>query len=424
MDKRIIAVFLLLLIICSLGLTGCREQSADIALANEQKIPRPAVEMLEDFDPVLAGSANELGMKLLEKLYAEGENVFFSPVSIATALAMTYNGARGETREKMAAVLGVENITPERLNDNNLALFYLLQEADPAVKLQIANSLWGREGTAFDQDFIDCNKKYYNAVLRELDFDSPAAARAINSWVKENTGGLIEEIVEPPINPLTILFLINAIYFQGDWSEPFDPANTREDTFYLPAGETKNIPLMHRHGKFDYYEDNDLQAVRLPYGKEKRLAMTVFLPAQESSLQEFMEQWTAGGWKEAREQFSQAEGSLYLPCFNLEYEKTLNDVLKALGMEIAFAPKQADFGKMVAWEGTPHPYISEVKHKAFIEVHEKGTEAAAATAVEMTLESAPAFLFTMKVNRPFFFLIENEETRTILFMGAVSAPAA
>ena len=418
MDKRIIAVFMLVFMVCSLGLVGCREPAAD----SGQKIPRPAEEVLESFDPVLAGATSGFGMKLLEKLCAEEENVFISPVSIAPALAMTYNGARGETKEKMAAVLGVAGVELERLNDNNLAQLYLLQEADPSVKLQIANSLWGRDGIEFDAEFIARNEKYYNALLRELDFDSPAAAETINSWVKECTGGLIEEIIEPPIDPLTILFLINAIYFQGDWSEPFDPENTREDTFYLPAGGTKSIPLMHRSGEFDYYEDNDFQAVRLPYGEKERLAMYVFLPPQESGLQEFLGQWSAEGWKEQREQFQQAEGDLYLPRFSLEYEKTLNDVLKSLGMEIAFDEAQADFFDMVTWEGEPRLYISEVKHKAFIEVHEKGTEAAGATSVEIKDESAPAFWFSMKVDRPFFFLIEDEETGALLFMGAVSSP--
>jgi serine protease inhibitor len=418
MTKRLIAVFMLLLVVCSLGLAGCHEQAA----GSSQKIPRPTAKVLENFDPVLAESANELGMKLLKKLYVDGENVFFSPLSVSTALAMTYNGARGETKEKMAAVLEVEEVELERLNENNLALLYLLQEADPSVKLQIANSLWGRDGIEFDKDFVARNEKYYNALLRELDFNSPAAAETINRWVKDRTDGLIEGIVEPPIDPLTILFLINAIYFQGDWSQPFDPENTQEDTFYLPKGETENIALMHRSGKFDYYEDNNLQAVRLPYGKEKRLAMSVFLPAQGSCLQEFTEQLTAGKWNELRGQFTEAEGSLFLPRFSLEYEKNLNNTLKALGMEIAFDSEKADFMEMVTWEGEPRLYISEVKHKAFVEVHEKGTEAAGATSVEMKLECAPLFSFTMKVNRPFFFLIEDEETGTILFMGALSFP--
>ena len=386
-------------------------------------IPRPDENILDSFDPVLAGSNNEFGIKLFEKLLEEDEEVFISPVSIAAALTMTYNGARGETREAMARALEVEGVDLERLNENNLALFYLLQEADPSVKLAIANSLWMREGVELDQGFIKRNERFFHAAVKELDFDSPEAADTINRWVYERTGGLIEDIVEPPIDPLTILFLINAIHFQGDWTEPFDKNNTREDTFYLDGGKTTTVPFMYRSDEFYYYEEESFQSVRLPYGEEERMAMYVFLPSEKHNLQDFFKGFKKLEWEGLRQEFHKAEGDLYLPRFSMEYEKSLNDYLKALSMEVAFDENRADFFDMVPWEGKPRLYISEVKHKSFIEVDEKGTEAAAATSVEVRLESAPAFYFNMKVDRPFFFLIHDEETGAILFMGTVSNPA-
>jgi len=419
MNRQTVIILLLLFMIPFVSLHGCEMP----ATGEGMNIPIPDENILDSFDPVLAGSNNEFGIKLFEKLLEEDEEVFISPVSIAAALTMTYNGARGETREAMARVLEVEGIDLERLNENNLALFYLLQEADSSVKLAIANSLWMREGIEFDQEFIKRNERSFHAAVRELYFDSPEAADTINRWVHDGTGGLIEDIVEPPIDPLTILFLINAIHFQGEWTETFDKDNTREDTFYLDEGETTTVPFMYRSDEFYYHEQESFQAVRLPYGKEERMAMYVFLPAEDHNLQEFFKEFKGLEFEELRQEFRKAEGDLYLPRFSMEYEKSLNDYLKALGMEVAFDDSRADFFDIVPWEESPRLYISEVKHKSFIEVDEKGTEAAAATSVEIRLESAPAFHFNMKVDRPFFFLIHDEETNAMLFMGTVSDPS-
>lgn len=419
MNHRKITLWLVFLLsFAILTIAGCSEDMP----GSRQDIVAPADEVLEAFDPVLAGTVNEFGLALFKKLLEEQENIFISPTSIATALSMTYNGAGGETKEEMAEVLAITGIDLERLNENNLALLYFLQTADPAVKLDIANSLWMREGMDFDQDFLARNEKYYDAVVTALDFDSPEAVEIINKWVYESTGGLIEDIIEPPIDPMTVLFLINAIYFQGDWSEPFNEAWTKEESFYLPNGEKTVVPFMHRSGKLDYYEEESFQAVRLPYGEKDRLAMYAFLPAEDKDLLKFIQEINNGTWNEWRQGFRQEEGDLFLPRFSMEYEKSLNDVLIDLGMGAAFDQNRADFFDMVPWEGGPRLYISEVKHKSFIEVNEKGTEAAAATSVEMRVESAPAFRFTMKADRPFFFLIYDELTQVIIFMGAVANP--
>ncbi len=414
-----ISLLLLVLMLLSVVLSGCGSS----AISSGKDIPKPEKEVLGSFDASLVGAPNEFGMELLKKIIEEDENIFISPTSIYTALAMTYNGARGETKEAMAEVLGIKDVDLERLNKNNLALLYFLQEADPSVSMHIANSLWMREGVEFHPEFVKRNENYYNASVRELDFNDPKAADIINSWVNDRTKGLIEDIVEPPIDPFTILFLINAIYFQGDWSEPFDPQNTRDDIFHLPGGETKKTPFMSNSGEFDYYEEEGFQAVRLPYGKKETMAMYIFLPTEDEGLLNFIDDIDNETWQQWHRSFQVNEGSLQIPRFSMEYEKSLNDVLKALGMEIAFDEGKADLLDMVPWEGSPNLYISEVKHKAFIEVDEKGTEAAAVTSVEIRTESAPAFYFNMKVDRPFFFLIHEEETDAILFMGTVMDPS-
>jgi serine protease inhibitor len=417
---RITAVIMLLLFVVSLPVSGCRV--ANISGGGSITMPKPHKEVLDSFQPSLSSAANQFGIDLFARLLEEEKEIFLSPTSIALALAMTYNGARGETKEAMAEVLGVKGLELARMNDNNQALLYLLQSSDPSVKLHIANSLWMREGMQFDPGFVERCEAYYHAMIEELDFDSPEAAKTINKWVNDRTEGLIKGIIEPPIDPMTILFLINAIYFEGDWSKPFDEEYTQDDAFNISAGDAVTVPFMFRSGDFDYYEQEGFQAVRIPYGKNESMAMYVFLPAENSGLTQFMSTFTGKGWEEWREKFLQAKGDVYLPRFSMEYEKSLNQILKDLGMEIAFDRARADFFEMVTWEGEPRLFISEVKHKAFIEVNEKGTKAAAVTSVEMGVTSAPSFWFNMKADRPFVFLIHDSETDAILFMGAVTDP--
>lgn len=422
-NHRLAAVLMLLLSIVSPFASGCLE-----AVAQDREtitMPQPEKEILDSFEPSLSTATNRMGTKLFAQLLEEEtdeKEIFISPTSIALALAMAYNGARGETREAMAETLGIKGVELERLNENNQALLYLLQNSDPSVKLQIATSLWMREGMQFAPGFVERNKTYYHALTNEFDFDSPEAAEIINKWVSECTEGLIEDMISPPIDPMTILFLINAIYFQGEWSESFDEEKTHEDTFYLPGGEAETVPFMFRSGELDYCEEEGFQAVRLPYGEKGTMAMYVFLSAENSGLREFINTFAGQSWDEWCNNFSQAQGNLYLPRFTLEYEKSLNEVLQTLGMEVAFDPEHADFFDMVTCEGEPRLFISEVKHKALIEVDEKGTEAAATTSVGMGLTSAPVSQFNMKVNRPFFFLVHDMDTDSILFMGTVTNP--
>lgn len=371
-------------------------------------------------DPRLVEANSAFAFDLFHALRAEtpGGNLFISPASVSLALAMTYNGAAGETAAAMAGVLRFQGMSPEEINTAFADLRTILQNPDPQVELALANSLWARRGAGFYEDFLQLNRNYYGAEVAELDFDRPEAAATINRWVEEQTNGRIKDLIEPPIDLQTVLFLINALYFNAAWTEPFDPEQTREIPFYLPDGSSKDHPVMFREGEFQALTGEGFQAVCLPYGKKGRIGMYLFLPEQGRSLENFYEQLTPSSWSSWLESFGETEGFVGLPRFKIEYESSLNDVLKELGMAIAFDETAADFSRMRSVP--PRLFIKEVKHKTFVEVNEKGTEAAGATSVEIAEESAPAF--NLVVNRPFFFSIVDNQTGSILFMGSVTNP--
>lgn len=408
--KTAVAMLLLVLLGAVLFSGGC-------SLFDTESLAAP----VEELDQRLVEATNSFGFSLYGEL-AQAEpdkNMLISPASIITALAMTYNGADGDTRAAMEKALLLEGMSREEVNNAFADLLTILQNPDPEVELAVANSLWGREGLEFNEDFLQRTAEFFQAEITSLNFDDPGSADIINSWVKEQTRDKIEGIVEPPINPETILFLINAIYFNGDWSVPFEVENTVELPFNLPDGSVKETPVMFRNSDFRYLETDHFQAVSLPYGKNERVNMYIFLPAAGSNLDQFRAGLNSTNWQNWLNRFSMMEGELGLPRFTFEYETSLNSALKTLGMEIAFDGERADFSGM--HPVPPNLYISEVKHKTFIDVNEEGTEAAAVTSVEVGVTAMPE-TFTMVVDRPFFFVIADDMTGTILFMGSVLQP--
>jgi serine protease inhibitor len=374
-------------------------------------------------DSKIVAANNKFGFKLFSELLKKdsGKNIFISPPSISFALSMTYNGANGTTKEDMAKALEIKDLSLEEANKENNALIRTLINLDDQVKLDIANSLWGRKGIEFNPTFIKNNQDFYKAEVASLDFASPEAAKTINQWVSDNTQKKIEKIVDDKIDPSTLLFLINAIYFKGSWTEKFDKTLTKDRTFTLSDGKTKQHPMMERSSEdFKYYKGDTFQAVSLPYGKEK-MSMYVFLPNKESNLTTFYKNLTAENWQKWMNQFSKKQGQVVLPKFKLEYESSLNDALKALGMATAFDMEKADFKNMFA--KSIQAYISEVKHKTFVDVNEEGTEAAAVTSVEVRATSAmPGQPFQFVADHPFFYAIRDSQTGTVLFMGTVTEP--
>jgi serpin B len=371
-------------------------------------------------DSKLVDANTKFGFKLFSEILKQDskKNVFVSPTSVAIALSMTYNGANGETQQAMAKALELQGMSLQDVNQANEALKASLENADPAVQLSIANSLWAKQGTDFKPDFMQRNQQFYKAKVTELDFAKPDATNTINSWVKENTRGKIDKIVQQ-IQPDNVLFLINAIYFKGNWTKKFDKGATTERPFYLSNGTQKQHPLMSQSGKYRYFENDTLQAVSLPYGKG-RLNLYVFLPKKNTNLDAFQQQLAVENWQEWMTQFRMRQGSIQLPRFKFDYDIQLNDALKALGMESAFNEAKANFSNMTS----ASVKINEVKHKTFVEVNEEGTEAAAATSIGIvgTAVARPEEPFQMIVDRPFFCAIRDNQTGTILFMGSIREP--
>jgi len=281
----------------------------------------------------------------------------------------------------------------------------------------VANSLWARPGFPFHQSFLDANRRYFAAHVQHLDFEDPKSPATINEWVSDKTRGKIPDIVDR-IDRDHILFLINAIHFKGSWSTRFDTQATRDGNFTLGDGSQVIHPMMSRTGRFQYFEGEGFQAVRLPYGTG-RTAMYIFLPSSPSGLGDLLGKLSPQNWATWQAGFRESEGYLMLPRFSLETEYELAGPLKTMGMEVAFDPQRADFSAMCPVP--PTVYIGAVKHKAVIDVDEEGTEAAAVTSVEIRVVSMPRG-FHMVVDRPFLFAIGDSQTDLTLFMGVVFDP--
>src|SRR5699024_6269181 len=238
-------------------------------------------------------------------------------------------------------------------------------------------------------------------------------------WVKNATNNKIEQIADKPLNPDLISILTNAIYFKGSWTYPFDQKQTKDGTFHLSEKSKKDVSFMKLTEDLEYLNDKEFQAVSLPYGEEE-MSMKVFLPKKNSSLKEFEEMLSSKNWKVWNSEFQTKKGTIILPKFQIDYETSLNKTLQQLGMESAFN-KDANFSRMI--QGNDPVWIGQVKQKTYIDVNEEGTEASAATSTEMETTSAPVNKpFQMKVNRPFFIAITDDETGAILFIGSIYQP--
>lgn len=365
---------------------------------------------LTSFEKQLVDSDNRFGLKLFREVvkHKKGENVFISPLSVAMALGMTLNGANGETYEAMQNTLELAGLSQEEINQSYQSLIALLMQFDPRVQFQIANSIWHRQEMAFEQDFIARNQTYFNASVRGVDFDAPATLNLINTWVKDNTGGRIPQIIDN-IKPEHVMFLINAIYFKGIWTYRFDPAQTKDDWFTTASGTQQACKMMHQKANLRYFWNQAVQAIDLPYG-DAGFSMTILLPHRGVSLDSLITSISPEIWADWMNGFTKHEMTLALPRFRLAFDITLNEILQQMGMGIAFTPN-ADFTGMYQPGGLR---ISEVKHKTFVEVDEEGTEAAAATSVGIGVVSAPPHL---RIDRPFIFAIRESHSQTILFIG-------
>jgi serpin B len=374
----------------------------------------------EESVALLSQAMNGFSFDLYGKLSAQAdeENLFLSPYSVFVALAMTYEGASGVTADEMASVLQV----PQG-NETMLCSFgriYNLLNQDKEYTLSTANALWIKEDYPFLQSYLDYIDHYYMGKATPVNFtDASSAAEMINQWVEEQTKEKIKDLIaESDIDPLTALILTNAIYFKGLWTNQFDPESTTDGDFTLLSGESIQTPMM-RYAKsgehLNYSETEDIQIVELPY-KGDALSMIVILPKEKNltEIEANLDYKTFTSWKQ---NLTQQTVDVVFPKFTMETEFSLKDVLMDMGMKTCFS-QNADFSGMT---GHQELFIEKVRHKAFIEVTEEGTEAAAATSVHMALTSAPSMI-EFHADHPFLFLIQHKDTGTILFMGHVTAP--
>lgn len=373
-----------------------------------------------DTKSVVQGNT-EFAFDLYAKLKEKEGNLFFSPYSISTALAMTYAGARGETEKQMADVLHFI------LKDDSLySAFSELQKHLNAVQekgdieLSIANSIWCQKGYTFLKEFLNIINDYYQGRINFVNFitECEDARNRINKWVEQQTNDKIKELIKPGIlNPLTRLVLVNAIYFKGKWEREFEKRFTNKMPFWLNSKDTVNCSMMRQQGKFLYRENDSLQILELPYlGNE--LSMIVLLPKKIDGLQKLEHNLNINNLKNWTD-FSSEDVIVYLPKFKMTSEFYLGKTLSLMGMTDAFSYKQADFSGI---DGTRELFISEVIHKAFVDVNEEGTEAAAATAVVMLKAVSPKKPIVFHADHPFIFLICDNHSGSILFFGRLAEP--
>jgi len=375
----------------------------------------------------VAQANNVFGCELYAKLKAQAGNLFFSPASIHSALGMTYAGAAGRTADQMAGTLHFE-LPADRLHK----AFGLLtgelnnppkQGTDPAYQLVVSNALWLQKGYPFRDSFTKLVKDNYGAGLNEVDYAAAEPARkTINDWVEKATRDKIKDLIPPGVlDALTRLVLTNAVYFKSDWADTFPEHATKAGPFRLGEGKTASAPLMTQWIHVGYMETEDFQLADLPY-KANVLSMTVLLPRKADGLKALEERLSAKALAEWLGKAAVTHVDLTLPRFKFTSQFGLKGPLSQLGMVEAFDPGKADFSGMTTSEKL---FISAVLHKAFVAVDEKGTEAAAATAVAISataMPMEPKIIF--RADRPFLFLIRHRPTGAVLFLGRVANPGA
>ena len=381
--------------------------------------PTPTQPFQSQSQTSISQAHNTFGFNSFKILAKEegNKNIFISPSSIALALSIVYNGANGETKNAMQKTLQFQNMDIAAINQESLGLINSLKNPDPKVELAVANSVWARKGVDFKADFLSAVRRYYSAEISTLDFSKTSAVKTINDWVSKNTKGKIPTIVSSPLPNDMLMYLVNAVYFKGSWTNEFYKELTEDRKFTTTDGVSKQHPLMRQRGKFLYLETEDFQSVSLPYGTNERLSMYVFLP---KNLTNFVQTLNENKWNDWMEQYTKTDGTILLPRFKMEYQNDLVPMLTQLGMGVAFE-NNADLTGIT----DDVIKISGVIHKTYVDVNEEGTEAAAVTGIGMssvTSIDSETKTFYMEVNRPFFFVIRDNQTQEVLFMGTIQNP--
>jgi len=388
-----------------------------------------------ELDKVVVQGNNEFALALFARLRENQGNLFFSPYSISTALAMTYAGARGQTETQMAKVLHFptlagEKVPPEPVMQEgqfHSAFGAVVKDLNQRAKkgnyeLAVANALWGQKGYKLLNDFLRLIETEYGGRLTEVDFvtATESARQTINAWVEKKTRDKIKELIKPGVlDAMTRLVLTNAIYFKGNWQRQFKKDRTREAPFTLLSGEKVDAPMMNQTGEFRYMEAGDFQALELPY-IDNELSMIILLPGDTDGLPKFEKTLNLEDFSQWLDRLHRREVIVSVPRFKMTSQFSLASVLISMGMADAFSARAADFSGIT---GGRDLFISAVIHKAYVDVNEEGTEAAAATGVTMRLTSVgPTQTPVFRADHPFLFLIRDNHSGSILFIGRLMNP--
>jgi len=378
----------------------------------------PTLRPLNTAERQTLNSSNDFAYRAFRSLRQTepDKNLFISPLSISAALTMAYNGADGSTKDSMKHTLGFQPMTDLEINQSYQSLFSLLGGIDSRVTFTAANSIWHSPQVQLAPAFAQTNQTYFGATVQSVPFGNPAATATINNWVSTNTRGKIPTILDAT-TPEDVMYLINAIYFKGAWTYQFNPQLTRPEPFRLANGSTRNVNFMTLlNGKYLHYRDAQQEVIDLPYGN-RQYSMTLVVPQGTASLASVATRLSSAQLATWLTAADTSRMELHLPKFKLDYEKELKNMLAQLGMGVAFGGG-ANFGRMLAGNSDGLA-VTAVKHKTFLEVNEEGTEAAAVTSVGIGTTSVPP---SVRIDRPFIFLIREKSSNAILFIGQLNDP--
>jgi len=406
-----------ILIIAILLFSACILPSCEESEPLEKETPKI---VLRKKSAEIIEADKAFGFELFREVYSQSQekNIMISPLSVSYALGMTYNGSAGTTLEAFNDVLHFGDLTTEEVNESYKDLMDQLLNLDDRVEFSLANSIWYRMGFQVLSEFIATNEEYFDAGVKEIDFNDPQTVEVINQWIEDQTNGKIKDMLDY-IPAEAVMYLINAIYFNAQWKYEFDKGETCQGDFNLEDGSVHQADFMRVSGDFVYTSNQDFTAVELPYG-DSTFSMVVMVPAGQNEISDLVAKLDVAQWDSWFENSCYTGVQVDLPKFKYGFKDLLNDPLKNLGLEVAFDMFEADFSRINPEEQL---YISRVIHQTFIDVQEEGTEAAAATIVEGSLTSAggggPIYF---RADRPFLYVIKENSTGAIVFIGSVGKP--
>lgn len=387
------------------------------ACTQDKSTPEPIEGKPIHLSARVANQTTDFAFDLLQNINAtesEEENIFVSPLSLHIALGMLLNGSEGETREGIIKAIRAEGLTPDDLNAAYQTLMRELPEADKKVQLALANSMWYREGFEVKNSFKQVLADIFSSQIYDEPFDG-GTVKKINQWASDHTAGKIDQVIDQ-IDGGMVMFLMNALYFKGDWTHEFDKDKTQDWNFSLSSGGEKQVKMMFLEKELRNYSDDDFDVVELPYSSGQ-FNLTLFVPKSGKDIHSLLQEFDSHKWQTVQEGLHKGKTYVGLPKFTLKYEIFLNEILSAMGMERVFTD-QAELGGIA----DARILVSFVKQNTFLGIDESGTEAAAVTSIGIELTSVGPSRKTVIADKPFFFTISENTSNTILFTGRIMSP--